>query len=137
LRSATSVLRAVTTLVVTLALSAAFLAALGMYAVVSYVVVGQRRATAIRTVLGASPGYLLRLQLRNVGLILAAAAPVGLAVAVLGAEVLESLIYGVALRDLGSLLAAATLAAVAALVATYVPARRAARADPLVSLQVD
>ncbi len=137
LRSATSVLRAVTTLVVVLALSAAFLSALGLYAVVSYVVIQQRRATAIRSVLGASPGYLLRLQLRRVGVILLLAIPAGVVLCVVGARLLESLVYRVAVRDVGSLAAATALGVLAGLLATYVPARRAAAADPLAALEVD
>ncbi|UCG85715.1 MAG: ABC transporter permease [Gemmatimonadota bacterium] len=137
LSSATSVLRAVTTLVVILALSAAFLSALGLYAVVSYVVIQQRRAIAIRSVLGASPGSLLRMQLKRVAIILLAAAPAGVIVAALGARVLDSLVYGVAVRDIGSLAAATALGVLAGLLATYVPARRAAKEDPLVAFEVD
>jgi predicted permease len=137
LDSATSVLRAVTALVVTLALSAAFLSALGLYAVVSYVVIQQRRAIAIRSVLGASPGSLLRMQLKRAAIILFAAAPVGVILAVFGARLLESLVYDVAVRDVGSLAAATMLGALAGLLATYIPARRAANADPLVALEVD
>jgi ABC-type antimicrobial peptide transport system permease subunit len=130
-------LRAVTILVVVLALAAAFLAAFGLYAVVSSVVLQQRRAMAIRSVLGASRGRLLRLQFRRVGLILVFAAPTGVALSLAGARMLESLVYGVALRDAGSLVAATALGAVAGLLATYIPARRAAKADPLVALAVD
>jgi putative ABC transport system permease protein len=137
LSEATSVLRAVTILVVVLALAAAFLAAFGLYAVVSSVVLQQRRAMAIRSVLGASRGRLLRLQFRRVGLILVFAAPTGVALSLAGARLLESLVYGVALRDAGSLVGATALGVVAGLLATYIPARRAAKADPLVALKVE
>jgi ABC-type antimicrobial peptide transport system permease subunit len=137
LSEATSVLRAVTILVVVLALTAAFLAAFGLYAVVSAIVLQQRRAMAIRSVLGASPGRLLRLQFRRVGLILACAATAGAALSLAGARLLESLVYGVAVRDAGSLVAATALGVTACLLATYVPARRAAKVDPLVALAVD
>ena len=135
LGSATSVLRAVTILVVALALSAAFLAALGLYAVVSYIVVQQRRATAIRSVLGASASILFRQQLRRVSLILMVAAPAGIAVAIVGARLLESLVYNVAVRDLGSLALATSLGVIACLVAATLPARRAANADLRVALE--
>jgi len=135
LGSATSVLRAVTILVVALALSAAFLAALGLYAVVSYIVVQQRRATAIRSVLGASSSILFRQQLRRVSLILMVAAPAGIAVAIVGARLLESLVYSVAVRDLGSLALAASLGVITCMVAATLPARRAANADLRVALE--
>jgi predicted permease len=137
LSSATSVLRTVTTLVVVLALSAVFLSALGLYAVVSYVVIQQRRAIAIRSALGASPGSLLQMQLKRVVVILTASAPAGVIVAVFGARLLESLVYSVSVRDVGSLAASVALGALAGLFATYIPASRAAKADPLVALEVD
>jgi predicted permease len=137
LGAATSVLRAVTILVVALALSAAFLASLGLYAAVSYIVIQQRRATAIRSVLGASPGILFREQLRRVLLILLAATPAGIVVAIVGARLLESLVYNVAVRDVGSLAIAAFVGVAACLLAATLPARRAANADLRVALEED
>ena len=130
LEAATAVLRAVTALVVALALSAALLASLGLYAFVSYVVFQERRATAIRLVLGASPDSVLRMQLKRVVLILACALPAGIALCVMGARFLGSLIYGVAAVDAGSLAAAAALGAFLSLLAAYIPARQATAADP-------
>ena len=77
------------------------------------------------------------MQMKRVSIILLAAAPVGVIVAVFGARVLESLVYGVGVRDVGSLVAAAGLGCFAGILATFIPARRAAKADPLVALEVD
>ena len=136
LEAATGVLRAVTALVVALALSAAMLASLGLYAFVAYVVMQERRVTAIRLVLGASPDSLLRMQLKRVLLILACSLPVGIALCVVGARFLGSLVYGVAAVDAGSLAAAATMGTFLGLLATFIPARQTAATDPAVLFKV-
>jgi predicted permease len=134
---ATSTLRAVTILVVVLAASAAILAALGLYAVVSYVILQQARATAIRSALGASFQRLLGDQLWDWGRILLPAVPGGVALSLLGARILQSLVYGVGARDGVSMAAAGILGGVICLLAIYLPARRAAGADPSAALQVE
>jgi ABC-type antimicrobial peptide transport system permease subunit len=134
LAAATSTLRAVAILVVALASCAALLSALGIYAVVSAVVVQQSHATAIRSALGATPGELVREHLASGRAILMAAVPLGLAAAWAGASLLESLLHGVDVRDVMSLATAAALGAIVGLLATYLPARRAAQADPASAL---
>ncbi len=131
--TATSTLRAVAILLMVLALSAALLAALGLYAVV----LQQRKATAIRGALGASPGYLLLQQLRAGTRVLLPALPVGIAVSLVGAQLLESLVYGVGVRDPASLAAAGVLGTLVGVLGTYLPARRAARTDPASALQLE
>lgn len=135
--TATSTLRAVAILLVALALSAALLAALGLYAVVSSVVIQQRKATAIRGALGASPGLLLRQQLRAGSMVLIPALPLGVIVSLLGAQLLETLVYGVGVRDPGSLAVAGVLGALVGILGTYLPARRAAKTDPASALQLE
>ena len=130
-------LRFVTVLVALLAFSAAFLSALGLYAVVSYVVHQTRRATAIRSAMGATPADLLRYHLGNGNLILIVAIPVGIVLCLLSARFVEALLYGVVVRDLGSLAAAALLAIVTGVIGTFIPARSAAREDPARALRAD
>ena len=134
---ALSTLRFVTVLVALLAFSAAFLSALGLYAVVSYVVHQTRRATAIRSAMGATPADLLRYHLGNGNLILLVAIPVGIVLCLLSARFVEALLYGVVVRDLGSLAAAALLAIVTGVIGTFIPARSAAREDPARALRAD
>jgi putative ABC transport system permease protein len=110
--AATSTLRAVAILVVVLAFCAALLSALGIYAVVSGVVLEQRHATAIRSALGATPKELVRRHLPSGSTILIAAVPLGLAAAWAGARLLVSLLYGVDARDVMSLATAAALGAI-------------------------
>jgi putative ABC transport system permease protein len=133
--TATSALRSVTIMVSMLAVSAALLCALGLYAVVSYVVHERRRATAIRGALGATPGRLLGHHLRNGIAIVAVAIPIGVALSVAAARFFSSLVYEIGVRDVRSLAAAAALAALTGLLGTYFPARRAANADPAQALR--
>jgi hypothetical protein len=133
--SATSALRSVTIMVSILAVSAALLCALGLYAVVSYVVHQRRRATAIRGALGATSGRLLGYHLRNGIVIVVFAIPIGVALSLAAARFFGSLVYEVGVRDVRSLGAAAVLAALTGLVGTYFPARRAANEDPAQALR--
>jgi len=135
--AALSTLRFVTLLVILLAFSAAFLSTLGLYAVVSYLVHQQRRATAIRGAMGASPPQLMRHHLYAGGAIMTVAVPVGLIMSVISAPFVQSLLYGVGLRDAVSLTAAALLSVLAGAAGTFVPAWSASRADPAQALRVE
>jgi putative ABC transport system permease protein len=123
-----------------LALLAAVALALGMigiYGVLAYLVTLRRHEFGVRLALGAQPGSLLRLVLGQ-GLGLAA---IGIAIGLVGAvmltRVLETLLFGVSTRDPMTFLGVAILLLVAALVACYAPARRAARADPIAALRAE
>ena len=121
-----------------LAVMATILAALGIYGVISYAVNRQRREIAIRLALGAQRRDVLRLIVgRAMGLSLVGIS-VGLVVglAVLP-RVIASFLYGVTPHDLGSLLGAGSLLACVAFGASYLPARRATRIDPLAALRYE
>jgi predicted permease len=123
-----------------LALLAAVALALGMigvYGVLAYLVTLRRHEFGVRLALGAHPGSLLRLVLRQ-GLGLAAAgAGIGLAAAVMLTRVLETLLFGVSTRDPMTFVGVAILLLLAVLIACYAPARRAARADPIAALRAE
>ncbi len=124
-----------TTLVIVFASLALLLSAVGVYGVLAYTVAQRAHEIGVRAALGASPGALTRMVLGS-GLVLTLA---GLAVGVAGAlaltRLLANLLVGVGARDPATLVAAAaTLVAVAA-AACYVPARRAAKLDPLAVLR--
>jgi putative ABC transport system permease protein len=123
-----------------LALLAAVALALGMigiYGVLAYLVTLRRHEFGVRLALGAQPGSLLRLVLgQGVGLA-AIGLAIGLACAVMLTGVLEALLFGVGTRDPLTFLGVASLLLVAVLIACYVPARRAARADPLAALRAE
>jgi predicted permease len=116
---------------------ALMLAAVGLYGVLAYAVVQQTRELGIRAALGAQRGALVRMVLRN-GLTTATlGAGIGVLASLGAGRFIASLLYQVSPRDPVSLaLAAGSLLAVAA-VACYLPARRAARVDPMEALRAE
>ncbi|MCH9647648.1 MAG: ABC transporter permease [Deltaproteobacteria bacterium] len=112
------------------------LAALGLYAVLAYSVVQRRREIAIRMAIGAGRGKVLAEVLGQGLTLVAAGIAVGLAAAFGTNRLLQSLLFGVSASDLGTYLWVPVVLFVVALVACYLPARRAAATDPLDSLKV-
>jgi putative ABC transport system permease protein len=124
-----------TTLLGIFAILALVLSAVGIYGVISYSVAQRTHEIGIRSALGAQGGRLLRLVMGQ-GMALAIA---GLALGFAGSlgltRLLETLLFGVGARDPLTISVAASLLAGVALAACYVPARRAAKMDPLVALR--
>ncbi len=119
------------------ALVALALAAVGVYGVMSYTVVERIPEVGVRLALGASPGDIVRLVLREGSMLGVAGIAIGLALAVAGAGALRALLYEVPPRDPVSLAAVAALLLLATLAAAWLPARRAARTDPLKALRAE
>jgi putative ABC transport system permease protein len=113
------------------------LSSVGIYGVLSYVVAQRTRDIGIRMALGATPALVLRdvlrygLGLTGIGLAL------GLAGALAGTRALSSLLYGVRPTDALTFVAACLILAGVALMACYLPARRATRVNPLVALRYE
>ena len=116
---------------------ALLLAAIGLYGVTSYSVSQRTREIGVRMALGADPRHVLRLVLGHGMLLVGLGIAVGLTVAVAGAGVLSALVVGVDPRDPMTLAGTAAVLAVVALLANYLPARRATRIDPLIALRTD
>ncbi|MGO9262037.1 MAG: FtsX-like permease family protein [Bryobacteraceae bacterium] len=117
------------------AAGALLLASLGLYAVVAFYSARRRRELGIRVALGASPRQVLSAVLRDGLLLTAAGLTIGLALTAAAGKAFGSLLYGISPGDpITYATAVATLAAVS-LVACYIPARRAARVDPMLSLR--
>jgi len=116
---------------------AVLLAAVGLFGVIAYSVRQRRREIGIRLALGAPAASILRLVLvRGVGLI-ALGVVLGLAAAAMLTRVLRSQLYGVSATDPWTFAAIAALLAVLALLASWLPARRAMEVDPVQSLRAE
>jgi predicted permease len=116
------------------AATALLLAGLGIYGTISYVVNEQRREIAVRLALGAQRGTILKMVLRR-GLGLAAAgAGLGVAGALIVSHLMVGLLYGVSPTDLPTFAGVALVLTAVALAASYIPALRAMRLDPITTL---
>ena len=121
-------------LLATFATLALVLAAVGVYGVMAYAVARRTREIGVRMALGARRGTVLAMVLREGGLLAALGLSLGFALAWSLGEALSSLLYGVDARDPATLAAVAAVLAVTALAASAVPARRAAKIEPVVAL---
>jgi putative ABC transport system permease protein len=111
------------------------LAALGLYGVASYGVSRQRAEIGIRMALGATPSGVVRLVLRRLVWTVTAGVAAGVALSLWAGKFVGSLLYGLEPRDPATLAGAALLLAAVALIAGWLPARRASRIDPTIVLR--
>jgi putative ABC transport system permease protein len=113
------------------------LASIGLYGVVSYAVSRRSREMGIRMSLGATPGTVVGQMVREGMILVGVGTGVGLVLALAGAQLLRSLLFGVGAIDPVTFMAVPTLLLTVTLVAAYVPARRASRVDPVRALKAE
>jgi predicted lysophospholipase L1 biosynthesis ABC-type transport system permease subunit len=125
------------TLIVAAAAVALLLGIIGIYGVMSYIVSQRTSEIGVRLALGAEPGTVATMILRQGGLVALAGAAIGLAAALAGSRVIASLLYGIGPRDPAVFAATTLLLLLVAAAACWLPARRAARLSPLEALRAD
>ena len=116
---------------------ALFLAVAGLYGVLSYAVAQRTREIGIRAALGSTPSAVTRLFAMEGLRLVAAGVVVGLVAGMAVSRLMESLLYGVSPLDARTWLLAALAMLGAAMLAAFIPARRAARVDPLKAIQIE
>jgi hypothetical protein len=114
---------------------ALLLSALGLYGVTAYAVARRRSEIGIRMAIGATPAGVVRLIVRQLSWMVLAGLAVGGALSLWAAALVSALIYGVHPRDPITIVGSAAILASVALLAGWLPARRAARIDPLAVLR--
>ena len=125
------------TLVSGFSVIALLIAAVGLYALITYRVIQQTRDLGIRLALGATPAAVLRKVLGDGMMIVGAGLAVGIGGSLLLTRLLQSLLYETSAQDPVALATVALVLALVGLLASWLPARRAARVDPMIALRAE
>jgi putative ABC transport system permease protein len=129
--------RFATILLSTFAGLALVLTVVGLYGVMTYSVTRRTREIGVRMALGAERGAVLAMVLRDAAILLGAGIVLGIAAALISASVLQDMLYGTGSRNPVVLALVCAAVALAGVAAAFVPARRAAKVDPMVALRYE
>jgi ABC-type antimicrobial peptide transport system permease subunit len=110
---------------------------IGIYGVIAYAVTQRRSEIGVRLALGATPGTVVAMIVRQGAVVALAGVAAGLALAAAGSGVLTSLLFGVSPRDPAIFVGVGTLLTAVALIACWLPARSAARISPSEALRAE
>jgi putative ABC transport system permease protein len=116
---------------------AMILAAIGIYGVIAYSVTQRTREIGIRMALGAQKTQMLSMVLRQSLTLVLIGITIGFVVALAATRVMATLLYGVSANDISIYATVIVLLSAAALLASYIPARRAMKVDPMVALRYE
>jgi ABC-type antimicrobial peptide transport system permease subunit len=116
---------------------ALLLAVVGLYGVIAYSVNQRTREIGVRMALGAQRGSVCQLIMKEAGWVAGAGIAVGLLGSIGAATLIRGLLFGVRSWDAATLIAVSGVLAISALLASYAPARRAAKVDPMVALRCE
>jgi len=114
---------------------ALLLAMIGLYGAISHLVAQRQPEFGIRRALGAQPGSILRLVMVDVAAILAGGLAAGAALSLATLQVLQKMLFGLAPRDVPTLIGAMIFFSGVSICAAYLPARRAMRIEPMAALR--
>ena len=116
---------------------ALLLASIGLYGVMAFAVARRTRELGIRVALGARPGDVFKMVLRQGMTLVIVGLAVGLSAAMMVTRLLASFLYGVSTTDALTFTAIPVLLTLVALLACYLPARRATKVEPLIALRYE
>ena len=116
---------------------ALLLACVGLYGVMSYTVAGRTREIGVRMALGAQQGDVVQLVLREGMLLVGVGLAIGVPLALASSPVLHNFLFGLRSTDPLSLAVVVLLLAVVSVLTAFIPARRAAKIDPMVALRYE
>jgi predicted permease len=116
---------------------ALLLAAIGLYGVLSYSVSGRTREIGVRMALGAQRGSVLSMVLREAGKLVFLGIVIGIPAAILAGRLFSSMLFGLKATDPLSMVLVVTVLLAITLLASYIPARRATKVDPIIALRYE
>jgi predicted permease len=119
------------------AVVALLLAGMGLYGVVAFWIARRTSEIALRVAIGAQPGHVLWVVMRRTVLLVAGGVAIGLVASMVSANAIAGLLYGVTPADPTTLGLATLFLVLVAMLAAYLPARRALRVDPIIALRGD